>query len=574
MKKITSFFLAVILMLSILPLNAKAATGDKLIALTFDDGPHKTYTKQLLDGLKERDVHVTFFMVGSSAAAYPDLVRRAYDEGHEIANHTYNHPNLNEKGSSTVISEISSTASVLNKACGNGTSYIVRPPYGNANDRVLSVLGAPAILWAVDTLDWKYRNSSRVYSSIVNNAYDGAIVLCHDIHSTTIPGALQAVDALKARGYEFVTVSELFRRRGASLNNGVSYRSCPSSSVDHGAALKPVVTYEPEAGGVRVTIESPSGAPVYYSTDGSRLTQQSKKYTGSFVVNCPAQIRAVAAYDLNGDRSDTVTVSIELPPCATPQLSVSAGTMTLSCATSGAPIYYTLDGTAPGAASSRYNGPVTVPAGSIIRAVAGGGDYAMSKELKLYYTKNGNLFADVYPGQWFTEQIDRAVSMGLMNGVGDYKIDPNGKVTRAMVVTMLYRYNGATLEKDWSRTNTFKDVDDGQWYTDAVEWAYINQVVDGYPDNTFKPNQSISRQEMAKIMASFFAACCSELPAGEDCTAKFKDGTKISQWALPGMNAVVAAGLMKGDPSGNLNPLGTATRAEFATVLLRMMELD
>ena len=574
MKRILSFVLVVMLVFTLLPVTAQAAAGDKLVALTFDDGPHKVYTKQLLDGLKERGVRVTFFMLGQSAAANVDLVQRAYDEGHEIANHTYTHPNLNTLGASGVQSQLSRTAEVLDQICGAATDYIVRPPYGNANATVLSAMDAPAIIWSVDTNDWKYRNVSHVYNHIINNAYDGAIILCHDIHSTTIPAALQAVDVLLARGYEFVTVSELYRRRGVEMQDGTRYMQCKNNGIDLGPVQAPVITYEPAAGGARVTITSPSDAPVYYTTDGSRLNQDSTLYTGSFVVECPAQIRAAAAFNLNGGRSEEVTLNLELMPCATPKMTLEDDHLTLSCDTDGVSIYYTLDGSEPTTASQVYTGPVAVKPNTMIRAVAGGENYAVSKELAVYYTPRGNLFSDVLTNHWYFETIDILAAKGLMNGVGDYTFAPNMAITRAMVVTMLYRYAGVTLEEGWTRKNTFTDVEDGLWYSDAVEWAYVNDVISGYPDNTFKPNQNISRQEMAKIMAQFLKARGNELLEGEDCTVKFKDGATISSWALDSVNAVVAASLMQGDDQGKLNPLNTATRAEFSAVLLRMMELE
>lgn len=573
MKRFVSLVLAVMLVVTLLPVTAHAATGDKLVALTFDDGPHKTYTKQLLDGLKKRDVSVTFFMLGQSAASNLDLVQRAYDEGHEIASHSYSHPNLNTLGYSSVQSQLSRTAAVLDKVCGKGTGYIVRPPYGNANSTVLSAMNALAIIWSVDTNDWKY-GYSHVYNHIISNAYDGAIILCHDIHSSTIPAALDAIDVLKAKGYEFVTVSELFRRRGMEMKDGTKYTACKNNGKDLGAVQAPVITYEAVQGGVRITISSPSNAPVYYSTDGSRLNQESKLYTGSFVTTLPVNIRAVAAFNMNGGRSDESTLKLELMPCAKPEIELDGDEMILTCGTKDATIYYTLNGETPTVNSDKYTAPVMLEPDTMIRAAAGGDGYLSSAEMTLYYSENRNLFADVFPEKWYADTIDQLVTLGLMNGTGEYTFEPNSNTTRGMMVTLLYRYAGETLEKDWTRSNTFTDVADGKWYAEAVEWAYVNGVVNGYPDNTFKPNQSITRQEMAQMMTKFLASRGNELPVGKDCRESFKDGKKIANWALNSVNAVVAAGLMQGDDKGNLEPLDCATRAEFATVLLRMMDLE
>lgn len=573
MKRFLSLLLALVLIVTLAPVKAEAA-GEKLIALTFDDGPSSSHTGKLLDGLKELDAKVTFFMIGQNAQANLDLVQRAYDEGHEVANHTWSHPDLTGQGYSGTQYQLSETQKVLDKVCGVGTKYIMRPPGGSYNSTVCSAAGMPLIYWSVDTNDWKYRNYSHVYNHIINNASDGAIILCHDIHSNTIPAALDAIKTLQARGYEFVTVSELFRRKGVEMENGTVYKKCSEATV-LGEVAAPVITYEADVDGARITIESPSGAPVYYTTDGSRINQESKVYTGSFVVECPVTITAVAAFNLNGGRSDQATLELKLIPCEAPTMEMTGSSVKLSCKTVGADIHYTLDGSKPTDASPIYSGAVTVKPGTVIRAIAGGGQYEISKELTMYYSEQGNLFADVLPGQWHAEVMDQMASEGLMKGLGEYRYGPNQAVTRAQMVELLFRYDGQTASEDWKRTNSFTDVKDGAWYGQSLEWAYTQGIVEGYPEGDFRPNQAITRQEMAKLIATFLAYRGNELPAGEDCRGSFADGSAINtSWALEYVNAVVSAGLMQGDDRGNLNPGATATRAEFATVLLRMRDLE
>ena len=133
MKRLFTFLLTIVLLAGLTaPFQAHASTGGKLIALTFDDGPGP-YTNRLLDGLKTRGVQATFFMLGQRAAAYPGVVERAYREGHQIANHSYSHVNLTGQTNSGVKSQIRDTNSQLDKACGAGTSYLIRAPYGSAN---------------------------------------------------------------------------------------------------------------------------------------------------------------------------------------------------------------------------------------------------------------------------------------------------------------------------------------------------------------------------------------------------------------------------------------------------------
>ena len=143
-------------------------------------------------------------------------------------------------------------------------------------------MGAPLVYWSVDPQDWKYRNAETVKNHIVDDAFDGAIILVHDIHSTSVDGALAAIDILQNRGYEFVTVRELFRRRGQSMENGVQYYSCKPNGTDLGPVEAPVISAQPEGSQLRVTMTAQSGAAIYYTTGDSQLNQESSRYTGSF----------------------------------------------------------------------------------------------------------------------------------------------------------------------------------------------------------------------------------------------------------------------------------------------------
>lgn len=571
MKKLLCAMLAFVLVWTILPLPARADTGEKLVALTFDDGPSSSLTPQLLDGMKELGAKVTFFMQGCNAEGNLDVVQRAYDEGHEIANHTYNHPTLSGQGYSGTQSQVSRTNEILDKVCGTGTRHLLRPPYGDYNSTVRQAAGTALILWSVDTNDWKYRNYSHVYNYIVNNAYDGAIILCHDIHSSTIPAAIDAVKTLQEKGYEFVTVSELYRRKGKTLDNGEVYTKASGATL-YGRLKAPVLTYEASDGGVYVTMESPDGAPIYYTTDGSRLTQQSPVYTQRVFVTCPAQIQAVAAYNLNGGRSEAATLNLELLPCKAPVLSISSGKLTLTAQTKGVAMYYTTDGTTPTESSSRYHEPVAIQPGTLVQAVAGGGEYAMSTVVSRYYSPLGNVFADIMPGAWYVDAMDQLAYQGLFQGFGGDVFRPEEPVTRAQLMQLLCRYDGHGDTATGTRTNTFPDVADNAWYAACVEWAYANGIANGYPEGDFRPDQPVTRQEIAKILSGFLAHRGKPLPAGEDCRGKFRDGKQIDAWALPYLNRAVSAGLLQGDPTGAILPGQSATRAQVATILVRMQK--
>lgn len=182
------------------------------IAMTFDDGPKPGQTDRLLDMLKERGIKVTFFVIGQNAAAAPELIKRMVDEGHEVANHSWNHPSLTKLSAAAVAEQINKTDEAI-VAGGAPRPTLMRPPYGatnaSLNRRFNEEFGHKVILWTVDPLDWKIRNSEHVQSEILANTKPGAIILSHDIHPTTVSAMPATLDALLAKGYKFVTVSQL-----------------------------------------------------------------------------------------------------------------------------------------------------------------------------------------------------------------------------------------------------------------------------------------------------------------------------------------------------------------------------
>lgn len=182
------------------------------IAITFDDGPVPEQTPRLLDMLKERGVKATFYVVGTNAAAHPEILRRMVAEGHEIGNHSWSHPALTKLGAAGVKSQMDKTNAAVFAATGENPKTM-RPPYGatnaSLNRRLNDEFGMKVILWAVDPLDWKYRNAERVANSIVTSTKAGDIILAHDIHGSTVNAMPKTLDALLAKGFKFVTVSEL-----------------------------------------------------------------------------------------------------------------------------------------------------------------------------------------------------------------------------------------------------------------------------------------------------------------------------------------------------------------------------
>ncbi|MFF5261164.1 polysaccharide deacetylase family protein [Actinomadura viridis] len=183
----------------------------KCVALTFDDGPMGS-TSRLLDILADSDVKATFFLVGRNVHEFPDLVRREAAEGHELANHSYTHTDLGRSSSARVTSELRRTQEAIRHVTGV-TPTLMRPPYGSTDGEVAAVtrrLKLAQVLWAVDPLDWKARDSDRVARAVVKQTRNGSIVLLHDIHSSTVKAVPLIIRRLEEKGYVFVTVSELF----------------------------------------------------------------------------------------------------------------------------------------------------------------------------------------------------------------------------------------------------------------------------------------------------------------------------------------------------------------------------
>lgn len=199
-------------------------TEEPVVAMTFDDGPHATNTPRLLDILKERNIKATFFVVGKCAQEYPHIIRRILAEGHEIGNHTWDHQALNSLSDEQVRAELKRTEDAVFNASGYRIRTM-RPPYGATNLRLNQMwfkeFGYPTMMWSVDPLDWKNRNAATVTSRIVGAVHKGAIILAHDIHATTISAMPGTLDQILAKGYRFVTVSQLLNLEKNTMPVGV-----------------------------------------------------------------------------------------------------------------------------------------------------------------------------------------------------------------------------------------------------------------------------------------------------------------------------------------------------------------
>jgi peptidoglycan/xylan/chitin deacetylase (PgdA/CDA1 family) len=182
------------------------------IAMTFDDGPRATNTAKLLEMAAERHIKLTFFVLGECVEQNPDVLRQEVAGGHEIGSHSWSHPNLAKLSDTGVRSQLQRTEDIIVKTAGIKPK-LMRPPYGELTKRqrilVNHEFGYKVILWDVDPLDWQRPGSNVVAQRIIAGARPGSIILSHDIHPPTIEAMPQVFDALLAKGFKFVTVSEL-----------------------------------------------------------------------------------------------------------------------------------------------------------------------------------------------------------------------------------------------------------------------------------------------------------------------------------------------------------------------------
>lgn len=186
----------------------RISTDQKTVALTFDDGPHPVYTKKLLDGLKERQVHATFFVVGKNIPGNEALIEQMKEDGHLIGNHTYDHVKICDMSSEDACEQVEKTSELVYEITGENTEF-VRPPFGAWNKNMECSFIMLPVLWDVDPLDWTTRNTDLIVQRVLDEVENGDIVLLHDYYESSVEAAFQIIDVLKEQGYEFVTADEM-----------------------------------------------------------------------------------------------------------------------------------------------------------------------------------------------------------------------------------------------------------------------------------------------------------------------------------------------------------------------------
>ena len=189
----------------------RGPVNKKEVALTFDDGPSAKTTEKILNILKKNNIHATFFVIGKNAEHHPKLLKKIYDDGNEIGNHSYSHPNSSYLSPSKIRRELSKTDKIISKITGKKT-HLFRPPSGNFGYNLSFIVASMKyimVLWWVDTSDWREPGKEKVMRIIRNHLTNGAIILMHENHKTTIEALPDIINFIKKRGYKFVTVSEL-----------------------------------------------------------------------------------------------------------------------------------------------------------------------------------------------------------------------------------------------------------------------------------------------------------------------------------------------------------------------------
>lgn len=216
-------FMAFLLCLGMLCIPVEATQNDKLVALTFDDGPSGRFTRRLLDGLEERNAKATFLLCGYRMEQYPELTKRIFQEGHEIGLHGYSHKSMQNMCRREVMQEIEATMALLPEGC---EVAFLRSPGGLCGKCVgpaAAEKGLAVLSWSVDPHDWATDDVMAIENEVIRHVRDGDVILLHDMSDSSVDAALAIIDELQEQGFQFVTASKLARTKNVTLVPGQKY---------------------------------------------------------------------------------------------------------------------------------------------------------------------------------------------------------------------------------------------------------------------------------------------------------------------------------------------------------------
>ncbi len=222
----------ILIMLCLVCLLSTQTAAADYVALTFDDGPSGENTEALLQMLEEKNVPATFFLCGYRIDTYPELPEKLVAAGHELGIHGYSHTCFNKMDPATLHAELQTTKDQIEDLTGSCPA-LVRPPCGVYNDVVrqeAAEAGLSVLLWSVDPEDWRCRDPKELCRRVDGKAKNGSVILLHDMHHSSIEAAAEIIDSLRAKGFSFLTVSELAEQADCPLNAGEVYSQFPDAA--------------------------------------------------------------------------------------------------------------------------------------------------------------------------------------------------------------------------------------------------------------------------------------------------------------------------------------------------------
>lgn len=464
-KRLISLILALALS-SAFALTA-SANNTKLVALTFDDGPNWKHTPGLLDALSERGVRASFFLVGYTLEVNMDIAQRAHEDGHQLCNHSYDHPWFSKISKTALEQQLGSVNSLLEEISGD-SKFMVRVPYGDITPTVQNRIAAPLIQWSVDPTNGSVSaTETQMYNTMLKTVKDGSIILLHDTDDKNVSVAIRSIDALLEQGYEFVTLNELFRLRGVEPVDGQVYFSVPQG-------------------------------PEETAYDESRL----EEHWGYGAIRAVTEAGIMEGdgdgFKPNGymSRAMAATVLMRLAE-ATDKLSWEHVFPLPSHGSMGLP---------EGAWHAKGLSWACVFLGRAvgISAIAQTASLASSLYHKLGLLPDAPRFTDVPEDAWYAEAVNWACLHSYVQGVSEGIFDPESYITKEQFYTLLARFASEELRAAGGCASPAKYRDDvkiSEWADESVTLFREAGFSSLNDPEIFRPGDYMTRAEAAELSA-------------------------------------------------------------------------